>query len=229
VSVDPTTPPPPSPWEAAAGDLLDELHPRLRPYFAAIPAGSVGVGHGVFDRVGTPRRWLWPVLAVLARQGVLFPVWRRDVPFGVVNSPATDAEGNVAVGAVRTFAFTDDPVGPRHMVDAITAGPDGLVDHLGTRRRWSAALAVAVADGGLVLTSGALAVRVGRRRLPLPRRASPRVTLHEAFDPVAGRQRVSMTLDAPVVGRIYEYSGHFDYRVEPRTAAADQDARGTTA
>jgi len=54
------------------------------------------------------------------------------------------------------------------------------------------------------------------------------VTLHEAFDPAAGRQRVSLTLDAPVVGRIYEYSGHFDYRIEPRAAAADRHPGGTT-
>lgn len=227
MSVAPTTPPP-SPWESVAGDLLDGLHPRLRPYFAAIPAGSVGVGHGVFDRVGTPRRWLWPVLAVLGRQGVLFPVWQHDVPFGVVNTPGVDPAGGVAVGAVRTFAFSDDPDSHRSMVDAITAGPGGLVDHLGTRRRWSADLAVAVVDGGLVLTSGALALRVGRRHLPLPRAVSPRVTLHEAFDPAAGRQRVSLTLDAPVVGRIYEYSGHFDYRIEPRAAAADRHPGGTT-
>ena len=64
-----------SPWEAALGDRLDELDPALRAYFSAIPDGSVGRGSGVFDQVGTPRRWLWPVLAILGRTGIVFPVW----------------------------------------------------------------------------------------------------------------------------------------------------------
>jgi hypothetical protein len=61
-----------SPWEAALGDVLGGLHPRLRGYFAAIPAGHLGVGEGVFATVGTPRRWLWPLLWFFARDGVLF-------------------------------------------------------------------------------------------------------------------------------------------------------------
>ena len=41
---------------------------------------------GTFDRVGTPRRWLWPVLRVLQRRRILFPVWEHDVPFTIENA-----------------------------------------------------------------------------------------------------------------------------------------------
>jgi hypothetical protein len=34
-----------------------------------------------------------------------------------------------------------------------------------------------------------------------------------------GRQHVALTLDAPLLGRIYEYSGAFAYRVEPAPIA----------
>ena len=199
-----------SPYEAALGDGLDRLHPRLRPYFAAVPAGSVGRGRGTFAVVGTPRRWLWPVLWVLGRQGVLFAVDRRDVPFRVENRPATAASGEVAVTAVRTFAFAD---GTRRMVDEIAARGDGLEDHLGHRRRWSARLRATVVDGALTMVSTSTALRLGPVRLGLPRAVAPRVTLHESYDESVGRQRVSVVLDSPALGRLYEYTGHFDYEV----------------
>ena len=133
-----------SPYELSTPpDVLARLHPRLSTYFGAIPPGHVGRGEGVFDVVGTPRRWLWPVLAWFARDAVMFPVWERDVPFTVENRPARVGrgqavqEGRVAVRAHRTFRFRS---GTRTMVDAITAGPDGLVDHLGRRGRVSALL-----------------------------------------------------------------------------------------
>ncbi|WP_055974359.1 MULTISPECIES: DUF4166 domain-containing protein [unclassified Frigoribacterium] len=199
-----------SPYEAAMGDELDRLHPRLRTYFAAVPAGSVGRGRGTFAVVGTPRRWLWPALWVLGRQGVLFPVDRRDVPFRVTNRGVTDATGAVAVQAVRSFDFAD---GSRRMVDAITARGEVLEDRLGHRRRWSARLRATVVDGALTMSSTGTALRVGRVHVPLPRSVAPRVTLHESFDESVGRQRVSVVLDSPALGRLYEYTGHFDYEV----------------
>ena len=106
-----------SPYEAARDGDLTGLHPKLRAYFAAIPAGQHGLGRGIFTSVGTPRRWLWPVLAVLARDGVLFPVWERNVPFLVVNRP-----GPARVDAVRRFDFRD---GSRDMIDATERFGDG--------------------------------------------------------------------------------------------------------
>jgi hypothetical protein len=82
-----------SPYEAVLGERLDELHPRLAGYFRQIPPESHGFGRGVFETVGTPRRWLWPLLALLARPGVALPVWERDVPFTVLNLPREAASG----------------------------------------------------------------------------------------------------------------------------------------
>nr|WP_216852210.1 DUF4166 domain-containing protein [Curtobacterium sp. VKM Ac-2852] len=207
-------------------EVLARLHPRLRTYFAAVPPGHVGRGEGVFTVVGTPRRWVWPVLAWFARDAVMFPVWERDVPFTVENRPArvrrgpgTGREARPAVRAHRTFRFRS---GARTMVDAITAEPDGLVDHLGRRGRVSARLRAQVDvdgpdAGALRLVSTRVTFRALGRDLRLPAALSPRVTLTERFDDEADLQRVSLVLTAPVVGTLYRYEGAFRYEIAPDT------------
>lgn len=194
-----------SPWEVELGPRLAELDPALAAYFGAIPPGSVGRGSGVFTTVGTPRRWLWPVLAVLGRAGIVFPVWEHDVPFDVLNEPR-----DRGVAATRTFRFAG---GPRVMRDQIRSTSHGLVDVLGHRGRLEAPLLPEVAGGRLTLRSTGARLRLGRLRIPIP--FAPRVTLTESRDDGGARQRVELTMDAPLVGRIYEYAGTFDYRIEP--------------
>lgn len=190
-----------SPWEAALGDSLAQLHPRLRAYFSPIPAGQVGRGHGTFESVGTPRRWLWPMLWVLGLDGVVFPVWERGVAFTVENR----WDGGILHGR-RTFAFAN---GARVMVDAITADGSAIVDRLGRHGRVETRLAPSVVDGALVMRSTSTHVRMGRLRMPLP--FAPRVDLRE--ETAGDRQRVSLVMTAPLVGRIYEYAGEFTYSI----------------
>ena len=189
-----------SPWQHVLGVAPAGLHPRLRDYFSAIPAGSVGRGSGTFARVGTPRRLLWPVLALLARDGIVFPVWARDVPFAIENR----FDGEV-LRARRTFRFAR---GDRVMVDAVVARDGRIVDRLGRGGTVRAELAAGVEDGALVLRS----VRIAWRGIPIP--FAPRVTLVERWDDASERQHVALTLDAPLIGRVYEYAGRFDYAVE---------------
>ncbi|MFZ6991514.1 DUF4166 domain-containing protein [Curtobacterium sp. RRHDQ66] len=214
-----------SPYElSTTPDVVDRLHPRLRAYFGAIPPGHVGRGDGVFDVVGTPRRWLWPVLALFARDAVMFPVWQRQVAFTVENRAArvgrgSSLEARVAVRAHRTFHLRS---GDRTMVDAITAEPDGLVDHLGRHGRVSARLRVEVDvdgpdAGALRLVSTRVTFRALGRGWSLPALIAPRVTLTERFDDEADLQRVSLVLTAPIVGTLYRYEGAFRYVIAPDT------------
>lgn len=234
-------------------EVLERLHPALRTYFGPVPPGHVGRGAGVFTVVGTPHRWLWPVLAWFARDAVMFPVWERDVPFTVENRPVhvgrgtatgrearpapasratsaapgdtadADGAGRVAVRALRTFRFRS---GDRTMVDAITAEPEGLVDHLGRRGRVSALLRAEVDTtgpdaGALRLVSTRVTFRALGRGWSLPALVAPRVTLLERFDDEADVQRVSLVLRAPVVGTLYRYEGAFRYAIAP------DEGRGT--
>ncbi len=191
-----------SPWELALRGRLRSLDPALADYFSTIPAGSVGRGSGTFDVVGTPRRWLWPVFAVLGRAAIAFPGWERDVPFEVVNVP-----GEGCVRATLAFGFCG---GERVMRHEIRMTPRGLVDVLGTHGRLEAALVADAVDGRLELGSTGVRLRLGALRLPLP--LAPRIHLVERRD--GDRQRVEFSMTAPLVGRIYEYAGTFGYRVE---------------
>ena len=199
-----------SPYEIALGPEFAKLHPRLKEYFAGIPAGRAGIGAGTFDVVGTRRLWLWPVLWMLGRQGIVFAAWRRSVPFTVLNGPTVDAFGNPAVLGIRTFKFR---LGDRVMTDAITAERRGIVDYLGINRRWVARLSAEVIDSQLRLESTAIAVRFGRLELKIPRSVAPVVELIERFDDAADRQHVSVSITSPQFGRLYEYSGSFAYSV----------------
>src|SRR5690606_27166637 len=137
-----------------------------------IPDGHHGVGSGVFAPVGTPRRWLWPILWILARQGVLLPVWAREVPFRVTNVPTTDPAGHPTVSATRTFRLR---AGDRNMVDAITSDGSALIDYLGTQRRYRGHFAATVDTGSLALSMTRLAVRIRTTWVPVPRWVSPTV------------------------------------------------------
>lgn len=185
------------------GDELDDLHPRLAAYFSAIPAGRVGFGRGVFSDVGTPRRWLYPILALLGRPGVVFPVWEHDVPFTVENR----ADGEY-LRARRVFEFHR---GARVMVDAISVDDGVLSDQLGVSGAIRARFRAEVVDGAMHLESR----RITWYRIPIP--LAPTVRLVERFDERldggVGRQHVTLTLDAPLLGRLYGYSGFFDYSI----------------
>lgn len=207
---------PQSPYARALGERIDDLHPRLRTYFAAIPEGAVGVGEGVFDRVGTPRRWLWPLLRLLERRGVVAAAWERDVPFRVENRTVASR----AIGE-RTF---DLARGPWVMRDAAALTRHGrIVDELGEPGLLAACFDVETHDGALRLTSNAVGVRLGRLRLRVPRPLSPTIRLTEHFDDARDSQCVTLTVHLPVIGRVYEYRGRFRYRIEP-AATKEQTA-----
>lgn len=206
-----------SPYRVVLGAAFDDLHPRLRAYFDAIPDGGAGEGCGVFDTVGTPRRWLWPALALLGRAHVVFPVWERGVPFTVQNVPSADAAGAPSVRALRVFRLRS---GRRTMVDEIRADRGAIVDTLGRPSRIAARFDAAVVDGGLRLTSTSVVVLLGRMRIRVPAPVAPRVTLTERYDDDRDVQLVSISLHQPLIGKVYEYAGSFRYSVR----AGEQNA-----
>lgn len=191
----------PSPWEQALGSEIERLHPRLRAYFGPIPAGSIGYGRGVFTRVGSPRRCLRPLLAVLAAEGVLSPGWAADVPFRIRNEP-----GPSRVEARRRFEFAS---GPWTMRDVVSIERGVLTDRLGRRGILSVTLRAEVDDGALVLRS--TGVRVFG--VVLPRLIAPTLVLTETWDDDLSAQRVAFRLGSRLWGRLYEYEGTFRYRV----------------
>ncbi|WP_435746336.1 DUF4166 domain-containing protein [Microbacterium sp. PMB16] len=199
---------PQSPYARSLGDRIDDLHPRLQEYFRGVPDGSVGIGEGVFHRVGTPRRWLRPILRVLERRGVVPATWEHDVPFRVENRTVASR----AIGE-RTFHLAR---GAWVMHDAVALTRHGrIVDELGEPGLIAACFDVDTHEGGVRLTSRAVGFRLGRLRVRVPQLLSPVVRVTERFDDALDRQHVALTIDAPILGRLYEYSGDFRYRIVP--------------
>ncbi|WP_203137392.1 DUF4166 domain-containing protein [Microbacterium sp. JZ31] len=196
-----------SPYERALGGRIDELHPTLRRYFTSLPDGHVGRGEGVFERAGSPQRWTRPLLRLLQPSGAVYGGWETQVPFRIANRLV-----RARVTGERCFGFTR---GAWIMRDSVGLNAHGrLVDEVGDPAVVVASFDLDVQGGALLLTSRAVGIRVGRVRIRLPRAVAPVVRLREAFDEASGGQSVRVTIDAPVIGRVYEYRGVFRYRIE---------------
>lgn len=215
-----------SPYEVMLGARLDDLHHSLRRYFSAIPQGYIGVGEGVFAEFGTPRRWLWPILRVLQSRGVLHAGYARAARFRVINR--TVAIPGSDIGAAVARREVDLPGGTWVMVDSVVLARSNtglqptVVDRLGDPHTVSAQFKAEVHDGALSMTSVKAGIVVGRLRIRLPRWCAPVVNLTEAYDPVSGLQRITLALNAPLIGRIYEYRGHFSYGIVKEHPHAEQ-------
>lgn len=196
-----------SAWEAALGDHVDALHPRIRAYVRAIPPGSVGTGEGEFTEAGCQSAVMRPALWVAARFGVAFPEHGVSIPFTIENR--ADADG--AIRATRTLRF---PRRERVMVDRVREHRGLAVDALGSGGRLEAALNVSAREGALVARSGAVRVRLAGVWWRVPRVVRPRVALVERWDESQQRQHVDVRVTMPGVGLVYGYHGWFDYRVE---------------
>lgn len=199
-----------SPYERALGTRLAELHPKLREYFSTIPEGKVGIGTGAFVTFGTRHRWLAPVLAPLRQRGVLTAGLHRDVAFRVENRTVSGR----AV-AQRTMQLN---TGPWVMRDAVRCARSGrVVDRLGHPETVAASFDLHVEQGALTMRSRAVGIKLGILRLRLPTLFAPHIVLRERFDDDRQLQRVELTIDVPVLGRVYEYAGWFRYRIEDET------------
>jgi hypothetical protein len=189
-------------YERVLGERLDALDPRLRPYFSAVPAGSVGRGAGVFEVAGSRHRWLAPVLSLLAWRRILFPEYARDVPFTVTNIPGP-GEGP---RARREFHFAGRD---RVMQDTMHVVDGALHDFLGRRGGLEVRLELSVDDGRLHMRSTGVWLHLRGLRVPVPPLLSARVELVESWGD--DRQRVDVRMVHPLLGEVFRYRGGFDY------------------
>jgi hypothetical protein len=200
-----------SPYERALGERIDELHPKTAWYFRTIPAGHVGLGAGVFTTAGSRHRWLWPLLKIAERAGVAFAGWEHDLPFRIENRTI-----NGRAVAVRYFAL---PSRAWVMPDTVVLTADGILrNEIGPQRTVVTTFDIGVHDGAVRLSIRRIGVRVGPIRIAAPRILSPTITLVERWDEEREQHHVDMTIDAPLLGRVYEYRGFFDYRIESETS-----------
>lgn len=192
-------------YQRALGPEFERLAPELRTYFAGDAAGHAGVGSGVFEVAGSPRRFLRPVLAYLAWRRILFPEFGHDVPFEIVNAPTPDG----GLDALRTFHL---PGRDRPLEDTMRVVDGRLHDFLGKRRGFEVRMILTVTDGLLEMRSDRQWLHLGRLRIRLPQFAT--VTVSESW--LDGRQHVDVRLRSPLLGEWFRYAGSFNYRYEAR-------------
>jgi hypothetical protein len=197
-------------YQRVLGAEYDALDARLQRYFGPIPAGGAGSGVGVYRVAGSRLRILRPVLALMATRHVLFPELGHAVPFRVTNTPSPDG----GLRAVRIFEFRGRT---RIMEDAMSVRGDRLYDRLGKRGGLGVTIRLSVVSGALHMTSTALALHVGRARIPLPPLATMRLREH-VEEAETTRQHVDVRIDAPFLGEIFRYTGSFSYTVGPAAA-----------
>ncbi len=201
---------PASPYERALGERISELHPKTAWYFRTIPDGHVGVGRGSFTTAGSRHRWLRPVFRIAESLGVAFAGWERDVPFRIENRTV---DGTAE--AVRHFQL---PGRTWLMPDVVTLTPSGILrNEIGPHRTVVTTFDIDVRDGAVVLTIRRVGLRLGPLRLTAPPFLRPRIGLVERWDDERQRHHVDMTIDAPLLGRVYEYTGYFEYAIESET------------
>ncbi|WP_213815947.1 DUF4166 domain-containing protein [Glaciihabitans sp. dw_435] len=198
-------------YQRVLGDDFAALAPELRSYFERPPAGSVGVGTGVYEVAGSRHRWLRPVFTYLAWRHILFPEYGTAIPFEVLNVPGP-GDG---LSARRLFQFAGRT---RIMEDTMHVIDGRLHDFLGRRRGLEVRLRVRIVDGALAMQSDGVWLHLRRLRLPVPAVLSARVTLTECWDGDA--QHVSVRMRNPLLGEIFEYRGSFTFR----HALTDEDA-----
>lgn len=199
-----------SPYQRALGERLAELHPKTAWYFRTIPDGRVGRGTGVFTRAGSPHLWLRPAFLVAERLGVAFAGRERDVPFRIENRTQ-----NGKTVSVRHFEL---PGRTWTMTDTVTLLPGRVLrTEIGPRRTVVCTFDIAARDGAVVLTVRRVGLRFGGLRVAVPPALGIRLGLVERWDTERERHHVNMTIDAPLLGRVYEYTGFFEYAIESET------------
>jgi len=88
-----------------------------------------------------------------------------------------------------------------------------LLNHLGSRPRLTIVLTCSVSDRGhLLLTSRSAHVRIGRRRIRLPRLLGVTARVEDGYDAERERRTIDVDVRNPLVGSVMRYRGWFQYR-----------------
>jgi hypothetical protein len=213
-------------YQLAMGREFWRLQPELQDYFslAAGPndgGAQIGIGIGVFDVAGCPRRLLRPMLRLACLDRSLFPEYGLHVPFRIENRPGTDPRSRPFLAAVRTLEFGRLT---RVLEDTTwwepAGAPDvrrgGLVDSLGRSGLVRTGLDCGVGhDGRMRLISRGTALAAGPLRVPLPRLLDAAAFTEQWWDAAAGLFRIRTKVLQRQFGTVLEYDGAFEYHLEP--------------
>lgn len=184
-------------FRRALGADFARLHPQLQVYF-----GSVGPveASGTFFEAGSRLRWLRPLWEALAKRGMLFAEYGRDVPFTVSLLPVSEN----TVSTLRRIRFNHRT--ERVVADTTRYSRGRLVD-AHARGRLLVEMRPSVDEhGAFTLRSGRARLKLGRFAVPVP---SPRVVLRQGYDDRRAAFTIDVSVRVPLVGEVFGYRGIF--------------------
>ncbi len=196
----------------ALGDEAAQLRPEVLEYVSGPPEGhAIGIGEGVFAVAGSPYRRLAGLLRLMVGPGVALTAYERDVPFTIRNLPSSEG-GALSLAAEREFRFGS---GAQRFLDTLRVGavPGTLVNVPGAHGRIEILLSCSATEAGdLLLRSRAARLRLGNRRIRLPRLLAVRLEAVDGWDAERERRTIDVRVRSPLLGTVMRYRGWFRYR-----------------
>lgn len=213
-------------YELALGADFRKLHPRIRERFGFGSADRVAsVGHGVMERIRFSRLAALP-LYMGSKRHIMFPQGGRGIPFTIENFAYADQYGRETVTWIRTFKFPNAI--RRFDATMIYSDRHGrIVDYLGTKQHLAVDLEVSVApNGGIRIRSGEQRFYEGLLQFRCPSSLTGIADVCEWYDDRAGCFRISVEVNNPLIGTVFEYEGSFQARlVEAKPGEIPLDVR----
>ncbi|MDF2507727.1 MAG: hypothetical protein K0Q52_1586 [Microbacterium sp.] len=201
---------------AALGDVAERLHPEILAQMR-VDAGTDSAA-GVFTVAGSRFGRLTALAFPMVGPGLLVTRYARDVPFRIDTVAGRSQSGRATLVARREFRF---PGKVQHIEDrlTVTGRPGVLHNALGVRGRVEMLEECSVTpEGALRMRSRAVALRLGRRRIPLRGLLRLDVDLVDGWDEAEQRRTIAMRATSPVLGTVLEYRGWYRFKETPGSA-----------
>jgi len=200
-------------YEQALGADFRKLHPRIRERFGFSSEDRVAsVGHGIMERIRFSKLVSIP-LYMGAKRHIMFPQGGSRIPFTIENFAYVDRYGRETVTWVRTFKFPN----ALRRFDATmiySRKRNRIVDYLGNKQHLAVDLEVSAApNGGIRIRSGEQRLYEGLLQFRFPMRLSGIADVCEWYDDPADCYRISVEVNNPLIGTVFQYEGSFRARL----------------
>lgn len=193
----------------ALGEQAQRLHPEILAQMSV--EATRDSAEGVFAVAGSRFGRVAGLAAPVIGPGLLVTRFARDVPFRIDTVSGRSRSGRAMLDTVREFRF---PGATQYVTDRLFAtGHPGIVQNaLGARGRVQMLEHCSVTDeGALRMSTRAVALRLGRYRIPLRGILRIEVELVDGWDEARRRRTIDMRATSPVLGTVLEYRGWYRF------------------